>query len=218
MGPGVSIRYAARDRKRQTIPWVEYRDGKSAEARTYIAAGTTTESAAALPRFEMQCADCHNRIAHVYEAPDLAIDRALAEGRIPASLPFAKKTGAGLLQSEYRSQAEAEAKIRTAWTAYYQQNQPEVFAKRKNEIDAAASTLAGIYRLNVFPDLKVNWTTYPDNLGHANDAGCFRCHDGGHSTSGGEPKTITQGCDVCHQVLAVEEAAPEILKTLGLRN
>jgi hypothetical protein len=28
--------------------------------------------------------------------------------------------------------------------------------------------------------------------------------------------TITQDCNTCHEPLAVEEAAPEVLKTLGL--
>jgi hypothetical protein len=44
--------------------------------------------------------------------------------------------------------------------------------------------------------------------------GCFRCHDGSHTTADGN--TITQACTACHERLAVEEASPEILKTLGL--
>jgi hypothetical protein len=66
----------------------------------------------------------------------------------------------------------------------------------------------------VFPDLKVSWGTYPNNLGHADYPGCFRCHDESHATA--DKKTITQDCGACHQALAVEEASPEILKTLGV--
>ena len=37
IGPGVRIRYAASDRKRQTIPWVEYRNAGTGATRTYLA-------------------------------------------------------------------------------------------------------------------------------------------------------------------------------------
>jgi hypothetical protein len=43
---------------------------------------------------------------------------------------------------------------------------------------------------------------------------CFRCHGDSHATT--DNKTIIQDCGVCHQALAVEETAPEILKTPGL--
>ena len=72
----------------------------------------------------------------------------------------------------------------------------------------------GIYGHNVFPDLKVTWGTYPNNLGHTDFPGCFRCHDENHATS--DKKTITQDCTTCHKALAVEETAPDVLKTLGL--
>jgi hypothetical protein len=74
--------------------------------------------------------------------------------------------------------------------------------------------LLAIYQRNVFPDLKVTWGTYLNNLGHTDAPGCFRCHDGGHSTVTGQ--TITQDCDTCHKVVAVEEASPQILKTIGI--
>ncbi len=44
--------------------------------------------------------------------------------------------------------------------------------------------------------------------------GCFRCHDESHVTF--DKKTITQDCTICHNALAVEETAPDVLKTLGI--
>ena len=44
--------------------------------------------------------------------------------------------------------------------------------------------------------------------------GCFRCHDGGHATKTGE--SITQDCNACHNLLAVEDANPKILAELGV--
>ena len=54
----------------------------------------------------------------------------------------------------------------------------------------------------------------PNNLGHTDFPGCFRCHDGEHSSS--DQNTITQDCAVCHETVSVAETSPEILKTLGL--
>jgi hypothetical protein len=60
--------------------------------------------------------------------------------------------------------------------------------------------------------MKVGWTTYPNHLGHTTSTGCFRCHDGSHATPEGQ--VISQECDTCHTMLAMEEENPEVLKTL----
>jgi hypothetical protein len=213
MGPGVRIRYAAADEKRQAIPWVEYSNGAAGPARTYLA-GTKSDSAGSLPVFEMQCVDCHNRAAHSFDLPERAVDRAIARDRISADLPFIKKTAIELLKAGYTSDYEAAQKIPAALDAFYRQQYGDVWAKRSSDVQVAAKTLVEIYRSNVFPDLKVTWGTYPNNLGHLDDPGCFRCHDGNHSTA--DKETITQDCSACHELLATEEPAPTILKTLGL--
>ena len=61
MGPGVTMRYAASDKKRQTIPWVEYRNTASGVTRTYQSTDAKPEAVSKLPTYEMQCTDCHNR-------------------------------------------------------------------------------------------------------------------------------------------------------------
>jgi hypothetical protein len=212
MGPGVHIRYAAADKKRQTIPWVEYT--AQGAARTYLASGTKPESVAALPTFEMQCVDCHNRAAHSFQLPERAVDQAMARGEISAALPFVKKTAVELLKATYTSEDDAAQKIAQGMNSFYQHKYADVWAKSANDVQLAAQALVAIYRNNVFPDLKVTWGTYPNNLGHMDDPGCFRCHDDSHATP--EKKTITQDCSTCHEMLATEETNPAILKTLGL--
>jgi len=212
MGPGVRIRYAASDKKRQTIPWVEYSNGGA--TRTYLADGTTPDAARALPTFEMQCVDCHNRAAHSFELAEHAVDHAMATAQISATLPFVKKTGVELLKATYSSEDDAAQKIPARLNTFYQQKYGDIWAKRSNDVQLAGQALLAIYRSNVFPDLKVTWGTYPNNVGHIDDPGCFRCHDGGHSTA--DKKVITQDCSTCHQMLATDEADPAILKTLGL--
>ena len=60
--------------------------------------------------------------------------------------------------------------------------------------------------------MKVVWGTYPNHIGHQATPGCFRCHDDEHKTESGE--TISQDCDTCHTLLAIEEQDPAILSQL----
>jgi hypothetical protein len=214
LGAGARIRYAAADKKRQTIPWVEYTNAKTGISRSYLASGTAAGSLRSLPTFEMQCVDCHNRASHAFELPDRALNQAMALGEIGAGLPFMKKEGVELIKASYSSDAEAAEKIPAGLRAFYLQKYPDAAAKQSAAIQAAGQTLNAIYQRNVFPDLKVTWGTYPNNLGHTDDPGCFRCHDASHMTP--DNKTITQDCNACHQPVAMDEAAPDILKTLEL--
>src|SRR5271157_4365717 len=215
LGPGVEIHYAAADPKRQTISWVEYRNRNTGETQTFLADGSTAQSVARLPSYQMQCVDCHNRPTHVFELPERAVDNAMGLGQISTTLPFIKKKAVELLKAKYSSNDEASRIIPAFLTRFYQQNYPAISSQRSGEISNAGSEIAAIYNRNVFPDLKVTWGTYPNNLGHTDFPGCFRCHDGSHSTSD-KKMTITQDCSTCHVPLAVDEAHPQVLKTLGL--
>jgi nitrate/TMAO reductase-like tetraheme cytochrome c subunit len=214
MAPGIGIRYATSDAKRQVIPWVEYRNAVKGESRTYLAKEAKASEVAGLPKFEMQCVDCHNRATHAFDTPEGAMDRALARGRLSTSLPYLKKKGVEVLKASYATGEEAARKIPAAIDDYYRQERPDVYRQRKADIESAGVTVAALYARNVFPELKVTWGTYPNNIGHTDFPGCFRCHDESHATA--EGKTISQDCGVCHEAVAVEEASPEILKTLGL--
>jgi hypothetical protein len=208
LGPGIRIRYSAADKKRQTIPAVEYANSHTGASRTYLATGSTADSVRSLPTFEMQCVDCHNRAAHAFEQADRAVNQAMASGQIAASLPFVKKESIELLKSSGAEQIPA------ALSAFYLKNYADAAAKHGAAIQAAGQALASIYQRNVFSDLKVTWGTYPNNLGHTDDPGCFRCHDEAHLTA--DKKTISQDCSLCHQPVAMDEASPDILKTLQL--
>jgi hypothetical protein len=208
----VKIRFAAADKKRQNIPWVEYENTETGQKREYLAAQTSRESVKGLAIREMQCVDCHNRPTHAFELPERAVDNALARGEIPVSLPDLKKQAVQILRAEYASNAEAAAKIPAALIGYYQQTRRAMFDQRSSEIEKAGATLAD--SRNVFPDLNVTWGTYPNNLGHTDFPGCFRCHD--ERTQSGSNHTLTQDCSACHEMLAMEETSAKILETLGL--
>jgi NapC/NirT cytochrome c family protein len=208
LAEGVVIRYAASDDARQTIPWVEVTRPGVGQPTTYLASGADAASVARLPRFTMQCVDCHNRPAHTFEQPERAVDREMALGELPGSLPSFRKRAVELLRTTYASEDAARAGIAAGIGESYASAPPEVVQK-------ASEGLGAIWARNVFPDLGVTWGTYPNNLGHEDTPGCFRCHDGEHSTADGSA-SIGQDCSSCHEAIAVEEASPEILTTLGL--
>jgi len=168
------IQYVYKDATRQEIPVVIAGD------KTYA----VKDAAATGPARKMDCMDCHNRTGHDFETPDSAVDRAIAEGRIDRSRPFARRDAVAGLKE--RSGLE---------------RQPPVVRMLLDE--------------NVFPNMNIQWGTYPNNAGHEKFPGCFRCHGGEQVTKTGE--SISQDCATCHELVAVEEQDPKILKDLGLQ-
>jgi hypothetical protein len=161
----------------------------------------------------MDCVDCHNRPAHTFVPAETALDRALADGRIDASLPYVSRQGLELLQGTWTDRDEARTGIAQALGAFYRESYPEVAAGQPASIERSAAVLAELWGQNVFPEMEVSWGTYPNLIGHEESPGCFRCHDDEHATDEGE--VIAQDCEACHSLLAIEEAEPAILEELN---
>lgn len=212
VGRGVTIRYAPADESRQTIPWVQYQDA-SGKITTYAVANTKPPEASGLPVREMDCIDCHNRPSHNFLLPERALDNALAAGELSPTLPYIKKQGLQILKAKYPSHDAARRQIPEALSAFYKQNDADLFQSRAGDVGKAGQALAAIYNRNVFPDMNVNWGTYVNNLGHNDFPGCFRCHDGNHVSASGQ--AVTQDCNACHNLLAMDEPSPKILTELG---
>jgi hypothetical protein len=211
LGPGVHIRYGHSDPQRQTIPWIEYNgpDGKT----VYRAAGAAADGKGLSIR-EMDCIDCHNRPSHSYKLPERAVDEAMFAGDLSASLPFARKKSVEILKKPYASRDAAAAQIPAAVTAFYRETYPAIYKDRQTEVVKTGLGLLAIYNRNVFPAMKISWGTYPNNIGHTDFPGCFRCHDDSHASADG--RKVTQDCGACHNLLAMEEPAPKILTELGV--
>lgn len=208
--PGeVVIRYRS-DESRQNIPWVS----STVDGKTTVYATPDAKPESMPEEREMDCMDCHNRPAHAYDLPDRALDKAMANGAISPTLPFAKKMGLEILKANYLSRDEAAQKIPAAFIAYYQQKQPAVYAQRSGDVSAAAQEVLAIWNRNIFPDMDVTWGKYPMNIGHTDFPGCFRCHDGTHAAKSGD--AITQDCNACHNILSMDEPNPKILTDLGI--
>lgn len=205
------ITYLTTDGQRQVIPWVQYR-GVDGTAKEFAASDWNGDKSKGELR-TMDCMDCHNRPTHTFQLPGRAVNDAMASGRLDPALPYLKKTAVELLQRSYPTHQAALDALPQALSEYYQENYPEVWESKRAKVEQAGAALAEIYGRNVFPEMNVDWGTYPNNIGHQDFPGCFRCHDGDHSTKDGE--TITQDCGACHNLLAYEEDNPEILSELG---
>ncbi|MGB6742599.1 MAG: NapC/NirT family cytochrome c [Terracidiphilus sp.] len=206
------IEYISTDSGNQTISWVGKKndDGSVTEFTSTDAKGTGTGQ-----RHTMDCIDCHNRAAHSFETPEEALDKDMAAGTPNTSLPFAHKQGLALIKSSYASQEEATAKITSGFEEFYRSQYPAIWNGQRTQIDQGAKALAAIYSRNVFPYMKVGWGTHPDNLGHNDYPGCFRCHDGSHNAKDG--KSITNDCAMCHNLVAIDEPNPKQLAEIGMQ-
>jgi nitrate/TMAO reductase-like tetraheme cytochrome c subunit len=205
------IEFVSTDASNQTIPWVSKKNDD----------GSTTEFAidprvtSAGPRHVMDCIDCHNRAAHSFDTPEEALNKDMALGAPSAALPFAHKQGLALIKAHYASEAEASEKITAGFEDFYRSQYPLVWDNQRAQIGQGAKTLVGIYSRNVFPFMSVTWGTHPNNLGHNDYPGCFRCHDGNHNSKAG--KSITNDCSVCHNLLSVDEPNPKLLAEIGIQ-
>jgi len=71
---------------------------------------------------------------------------------------------------------------------------------RKSDIENAVKEIQNGYASNIFPYMKASWKHYPNNIGHMEFDGCFRCHNDRHATPSG--KVISRDCNLCHAILA----------------
>jgi nitrate/TMAO reductase-like tetraheme cytochrome c subunit len=213
VGAGVQISYGHTDRQRQNIAWVKATRANG-EVIEYSGKDAKPEDAAKASTRVMDCVDCHNRPTHVFELPERGLDRVMNSGEAPTDLPFFKKQGVELLKASYSTQKEALDDIPKKLEQFYQQKYPDVYARRGEDIRRAGKALASVYGRNVWPEMKIEWGTYLNNIGHTDAVGCFRCHDDEHKSKAGVK--ITQDCSTCHEMIAMDEANPKILTDLGL--
>jgi nitrate/TMAO reductase-like tetraheme cytochrome c subunit len=198
---GSRVLYYPTERSEQEIPYV----------RVYNEDGTYTEyydlesdfdpsSIEETDLKEMDCITCHNRITHLVNPPDKAIDTALSSGMIDTDIPEIRSMGVKLLSAPYSAEEEAVNAI-TGLTGYYQTYYPDYYAANPEKVQEAVTTLTDIYTQSVHLEQKSDWNTHPNNLGHKNFPGCFRCHDGKHLNDANE--SIRLECNLCHSIPVV---------------
>jgi len=201
---GNTVEYIATDPGRQNIPWVRLTDAQGA-VTVFRTRGFTND----ISQYEirkMDCMDCHNRPSHRYVPPEFAVNQALAGKEIDPTLPWIKTNAVFALTRRYRTDAEARDGIATALAERYPND---------TRIRPAIAVVQQIYRDNFFPEMKADWSKYPDNIGHMIWPGCFRCHDGNHKADGGGLAIKAGDCNTCHTILAQGNGADLLKMTPG---
>jgi len=201
----VTVRFIATDPLKQTIPWVEVTraDGtvvvyEDASARLVEAEINAAE------KHTMECKDCHNLAGHPVRSPDQLIDELLADGRLDRRFPYIKARAVELLDKDFDDADDAHQLVREAWTSYEEEfpelkeKYPEAWESSRELLDEQQEMMAGILRRNQFAAAEISWRSFPDNSGHTNSPGCFRCHNGRHQTSEGD--LLPVGCVQCHGI------------------
>jgi len=193
------VYYYATDELSQEIPYV----------RVMNSDGTYTEYVDVESDFDasaldesllktMDCITCHNRVTHDFQPPSVSLDEALVRGRISTSIPGIRARAGDVLSTTYETRADAMKAI-DGIEEYYKNT--EYYPGHGDEIKAAVNEIKAIYDRTVFHDQKIDWTTHPNNLGHINTAGCFRCHDGKHLNE--EDQAVRLECNLCHAIPVV---------------
>ena len=193
------VEYYATDELSQTIPYV----------RVHNDDGTTTEYVDVEAGFDkatmdesqlktMDCVTCHNRVTHEFKVPVDSVDEAMSRGLIDAEIPLIHQKAVEVLAVSYTSREEAFAAF-DGVESYYQNT--DYYPGHGEQIKAAVQALKDIFDNTVFLEQKIDFTTHPNNLGHINSPGCFRCHDGKHLDA--NDQAIRLECNVCHSVPVV---------------
>ncbi len=201
---GNTVEYIATDAQRQNIPWVRITDAQGVV--TVFRSPRFTNDISQYEIRKMDCMDCHNRPAHRYHAPEFAVNEAMEQRQIDPAIPWIKTNAVFVLAQHYNTEDEARKAIATALSEKYP-NDPR--------IKPAIAAVQQIYSDNFFPEMKVDWSKYPDDIGHMIWKGCFRCHDGDHKSEDGRRTIKADDCNSCHTILAQGSGADLLKMTPG---
>ncbi len=208
--------YRPTDDSRSTIAWVGVeKDGGQIEEWV----NPNVPLSLGAEKRLMSCIDCHNRVGHRIPSPDELVDAALDGGRIDRTLPYVKRESLKLLgangEGANPDQLAANFKQETWFdqlAGFYNKNYPEIALSKHDAIRNAIDELERISKQILYPQMKADWVTYPDNLSHQlpegiklaagqDNPGCFRCHGTLVKSTTQEllPGTLGgNGCLACH--------------------
>lgn len=193
------IEFKYTDKLQQEIPWISVTNADGTKTiYTDIEKTLTASQLAELPTRQMDCIDCHNRVSHTFQSPEQAIDSAMKNKLLDTSIPEIKKKGVEVLTPHYKTDAEAAQAI-GALEQYYKQNYSAFYTRNTATVQKAIKYLQDLYPQIYHRDQELDWTTHPDNLGHKDWPGCFRCHDGKHFTPD-RKEVVRLECNICHTI------------------
>jgi len=191
-----TVEYYATDPLAQNIPYVRIQnDDGSFTEYVDVESGFDVSTLDEGKLQPIDCITCHNRITHEFTLPTESVDVAMSRGLIDSGIPQIHQKALEVLYVQYESREEAFAAI-DGLDEYYKAT--DYYAGNSDKINAAIQEIKDIYDRTVFHDQKVDWATHPNNLGHVNSPGCFRCHDGKHLNNLDE--AVRLECNLCHSI------------------
>jgi hypothetical protein len=194
------VEYYPLDELEQDIPYIRvYNDDGTTTEYVDVESGFDKSTIDAGKMKTMDCVTCHNRVTHEFSFPEESINTAMARGQIDPNIPLIHKKAVQVMTAPYENQVQAYAAIDKLETYY---KQTEYYAGNADKITAATQSLKDIYDRTVFHDQQVDWKTHPNNVGHINSPGCFRCHDGKHLDD--QKQAIRLECNLCHSVPVIK--------------
>ncbi|MDX2186531.1 MAG: NapC/NirT family cytochrome c [Opitutaceae bacterium] len=204
------VEYYAVDEKRQEIPWMRVTNLVTGTARVFRTLDYTETPPPDKIRV-MDCMDCHNRPAHSFPTANDAVERSMRDGGLSRLLPGIKRVAVDALT---KASDHPDKKARDIAAELLAKTYPDPMLA--DEIAAAAVEIERIFSVTLFPLRKADWRVYPNNIGHKDWAGCFRCHDNQHRTETGD-MVRSSDCNSCHTILAQGDGpAMQTLSAKGL--
>ena len=168
----------------------------------------------------MDCIDCHNRPSHIFQPPQIAINRSMESALIDPQLPYIKMKAVEAIEAaaEDSTQEAGLVTIENELRAFNQEDYPEMYSSQSEAIDQAIGEVQAIFKRNFFPRMRANWQAYPNNIGHFNSPGCHRCHNGLHFDD--EGAVVSNDCNICHLIIEQdgEGVSEESLKGLTFKH
>ena len=193
------VEYYATDELAQEIPYVRVtNDDGTTTDYVDVESGFDVSTLDESKLVSMDCVTCHNRVTHNFQFPAQSVDQAMSRGQISPEIPEIHKRAVEVLSVKYDARETATSAL-DALEKYYQGI--DYYSGHEEQVANAMQTIRDIYDRTVFHDQMIDWTTHPNNLGHINSPGCFRCHDGKHLNA--DQEAIRLECNVCHSIPVV---------------
>jgi nitrate/TMAO reductase-like tetraheme cytochrome c subunit len=195
------VAYLATDPEEQDIPYIQVTnsDGSTSEY-VDIESGFAPSMVDSSKLKEMDCITCHNRITHLVAAPEDTVDKLITADQISKDIIDIRRQAVEAYSKIYPTTEQGLAGI-AAIEDYYQTYHSEYYAANAPKIQQAIAVLQEAYGNSVYPEQNSDWTSHPNNIGHKESPGCFRCHDGKHLDA--EQKAIRLECNLCHSIPVV---------------
>ena len=195
------IEYLPVDPEEQEIPYVRvYEDDGTVTEYVDVESGLDLSDVNEDELVEMDCITCHNRITHLVKTPEATVDELMNRGIIDPDIPEIRNVAVQSYSQIYDT-TEIGLQGIEGITNFYKTYYADYYAENQPKIDSAIAALQDAYAQSVYPEQNSDWTTHPNNVGHSDSAGCFRCHSGRHLSTEGE--SIRLECNLCHSIPVV---------------